>query len=120
MKLPEIITKCPISPECSAKKLYKDDDGKIYRLDARKSEFIPHICNTRGSEMPGLLFTGEWFNTATQRTRYVGPTRMRKSAEIPPTDSNYRKRGGNPVWQLKDVWVSETRWRKVGDAGTEG
>lgn len=119
MRLPEVVNKCPITPECTSKKLYKDDDGGIFRLDPKKG-FVPHVCNARGSEMPKLMYVGEWYNKATKRSRFIGPFRMRRSAEIPPPDSNYRKRGGNPVWQLKDTWVTETNWRRVGDSGTEG
>lgn len=111
--MPEVITQCPISPECTSKKLYKDDEGNIYRLDARMAEFVPHVCNTRSSEIPGIMYVGEWYNSSTKRTRYVGPSRMRRSAEIPPADGNYRKRGSNPVWTLVDVWISETRWKRA-------
>jgi len=113
MKMPEQLNRCPITPECTAKKLFTDGEGNIFRLDTHKQEFVPHTCRSRGSEIPKVFYMGVWFNKATERIRYTGPYRMKKSAEVPPNDPNYKKRGDNPVWVLKDVQATDARWKSA-------
>lgn len=85
MNMPEKLTKCPKTPECSAKAVFRDQEGNLFRFDARELEFVPHICSTaNASKLPEIAYCGEWYNTFTNRTRFTGPHRMRKSAETPP------------------------------------
>lgn len=116
MNLPERLTKCPRTPECTAKVVFRDSEGNLFRLDARSQSFEPHKCNAQSaSELPAMAYVGEWFNKRTRRTRFIGPVRMRKSAEIPPKDEGYRKRGSDDNWELKNVYVTSLNWQPVTD-----
>ncbi len=113
MALPKMLDKCPITPECTLRKLYRDDStGRIYVIDA-KNNFIEHVCSTKSSEAPVYVFTGEWYNHRTQRVRYIGPFRSRKSVFIPPADSAYVKTGRRNEWQLRRVLMSKLSWEDV-------
>jgi hypothetical protein len=96
-----------------AKKVFIDQDtGTIYRMDPRALTFVPHECNVRGSELPTRVYVGKWFNRRTQRTRWIGPFRMRKSAENPPKDN--KTRHGHDEWKLDETYVAENiHWRKA-------
>jgi hypothetical protein len=110
------VDRCPVSPECTQTRLFQGNDGKVYRYDVRSNKFMPHTCNTRiVSEKPQLAYLGEWFNKRTQRTRWIGPKRMRKSVETPPKDQGFRKRGGDRDWELRQTWVATTDWKPVDD-----
>lgn len=112
MSLPKTLAHCPISPECTAKKLYQDDDGKVYRISG--SSFVPHLCTVKNSEKPELAYLGEWFNHDTGRTRWIGPVRMRRTAEIAPTDGRFKRRGAAKTgWELMGVHITDLKWTKV-------
>lgn len=113
MKLPEKLNKCPKTPECSAKLLYRDDEGNLYTLNIKGREFRPHICNTRNSGVkPSVAYLGEWYNKETKRTRWLGPERLRRTVEKPPYDERYRRRGSQETpWILKRVLISELDWK---------
>lgn len=114
MNMPEKLGQCPVTPECTARKLYRDPEGNVYRLDVKRGEFVSHACSVKGSEKPALMYLGEWYNTVTKRTRWIGPTRLRSSAEKPPTDQRYRKRGSAITeWVLVKVWVTQADWNPV-------
>lgn len=116
MNMPEKLTKCPKTPECSAKVVFRDEEGHLFRFDARKLEFFPHKCSVQNaSKLPELGYCGEWYNTTTKRTRFIGPVRMRRSAETPPADKRYRQRGDNPEWVLMAVYMTPFNWRPVLD-----
>lgn len=117
MNMPERLTSCPRSPECTMRVIYRDSEGNLYRYDTHDNQFKPHRCSTVASEKPKMCYLAEWFNKESGRTRWVGPERMRKSAEKPPADEKYRRRGAgaNPVWELKNIYVSELNWKLVED-----
>lgn len=119
MKLPTRLTKCPAKPECVAKIVFKDEDtGKLYRLDTKAKEFVPHVCSTSGaSKLPNVAYASEWFNTETGKTRYLGPARSRSTVEKTPYDERFRKRGpdANQVWELKGVFITYLAWSEVED-----
>jgi hypothetical protein len=120
VKLPTRLNKCPAKPECVAKIVFKDEDtGKLYRLDTKAKEFVPHVCTTKGaSEFPTVAYASEWLNTETGKTRYLGPSRARSTVEKAPYDERFRKRGtdANPVWVLKGVFiVADLAWQRVED-----
>lgn len=116
--VPERITKCPILPECVTKVLFKDSDGNILRFDAKKQEFRPHVCSTKGaSQFPSIAYGAKWYNKETQRFRYKGPERMRSTVETPPYDERFRKRGAdaNEVWEHKQTYIAHLVWEPVED-----
>lgn len=117
MNLPEKLSKCPRTLECTAKAVFQDDEGNLFRFDEHGKKFVPHVCTTKSSEKPKIVYTGQWYNHDTNRTRWTGPFRMQRSAEIPPVDARFRKRGStdNPVWELKGIEVSELKWEPVKD-----
>lgn len=88
MALPKKLDHCPITPECVQRRLF-EQDGTIYRYDERRGLFVPHACTSRGTESvkPDMVFIAQWRNKRTGRTRWMGPTRMRKSVELPPSDN---------------------------------
>lgn len=110
MSLPEKLSKCPRTPECTAKKLYRDGDD-LYSVTA-KGELVLHTCTTRGSEKPKLAYLGIWYNKRTRRTRYVGPYRARISVEKAPNNFAGTKRN-EPFenWVLQEVLISELEWK---------
>lgn len=110
MALPEKLDKCPRSPECTAKKLYRDKEtGHLFAVSA-KGELIDHKCTVKDSAPPKLAYLGVWYNQRTKRTRYVGPVRMRKSAEIPPNDYSGTKKNERGSWKLQEVRISNLEW----------
>lgn len=82
------LEQCPKTPGCSARVVWRDADNKLWRLDTRIGEFTPHHCQVRGSDAPTIVYLGEWYNKETGRTRWIGPKRVRKSAEIAPADKS--------------------------------
>lgn len=110
MALPSILDRCPITPECTARKLFRDEaDGKLYYMEARSKELKPHKCNVRGSEEPEYAYLAVWKNKRTGRTRYVGPVRQRRSALLLPADS----RSDETMWELLSLKRSKVAWEDV-------
>ena len=114
MKMPEKLDKCPRTPECVAQTLYTDDEGELYRLDAKEG-FVLHVCHVRGSARPLLAYLAEWHSSKTGRTRWVGPERMRKTVEHSPPSLGFKRRGKEQQteWTLKQVYTAELEWKPV-------
>lgn len=115
MALPELLDQCPISPECTSRKLYRDQgDGKIYYVDSH-NDFKVHICTTKGSEEPKYAYMGIWYNLNTKRIRFMGPVRQWKSAIKPPNDEGNYRRGVDRRrnWVLQKVKRSNLIWEDV-------
>lgn len=111
MALPEKLDKCPITPECTAKKLYRDKEtGHLFVVSAH-GELLDHKCTVRSSLPPKVVYLGVWYNKRTKRTRYVGPQRMRKSVEIAPNDYSGTKKNEHGSWMLQEVRVSNLEWK---------
>jgi hypothetical protein len=118
MSLPRKLDHCPRTPECMAKAVWIDDDtGSLFRMDGKHQAFVPHLCTVRGSEKPKMVYLAEWYNTRTQRTRWVGPARMRSSVEKPPGDGIVRRpsrsQSADPQWVLRDTYVMEGDWCRL-------
>lgn len=117
MNLPTRLNKCPAKPECVAKVVFRDEEtGKLYRLDTKAKEFIPHVCTTKGSsEFPIIAYASAWLNKETGKTRYLGPARSRSTVEKSPYDDRYRKRGSdvNDVWDLKGLFIAKLDWKRL-------
>jgi len=112
MSLPIKLDKCPITPACTQRRLYKDLEGNVYRYDKRDGQFHPHTCTARGSQIPTVLFLAEWLNTETQRVRYIGPARLKRSVLIPPNDS--RRHKNHDPWELQEIYVAtNVVWKKI-------
>lgn len=120
MSLPKELDHCPATPECTARKLYQTEDGKLFKYDLNTGKFKPHVCSANGivSTLPRLVFSGEFLNLRTGRTRYTGPTRLRSSALKPPADSSppkgakYDKKS---EWKLVQLHYDELDWKPVKD-----
>lgn len=121
MAMPKRLDKCPISPECVHRKLVQDPDtGKLYQID-KSGNFVTHVCTSKGthSNKPEVAYMGEWLNEETKRTRWIGPERMRKSAEKAPYDERYRKRGSKYTpWKLVATYITKFNWEKIEDDPT--
>lgn len=118
MALPEELDHCPITPECAARRLFRID-GDLYKFSSTTHKFEPHTCNTAGMEsrLPEIVYTGEWINNRTKRTRYNGPFRAKVSALKPPPDgSNMRKRSLSErenEWTLVKVHYDNPNWKEL-------
>jgi hypothetical protein len=116
------LERCPITPECTMTRLWQGEDGKVYRFDVGTDKFVLHICNSRGkSQKPTIAYLGEWLNVRTGRTRFIGPHRMRRSAETAPYDKAFKKRsqGHDEDWVLRDVWMTKLKWEGAPPAPLE-
>jgi hypothetical protein len=119
--IPQRIGYCPITPECSKKLLYIDaplEDVKpenVYYINAHK-ELVPHVCTVvNASGIPEYVYIGEFLNSRTKRTRYMGPFRTRKQAEVFPKDDKLDPRrrtiGRGTEWQLVKTHVAKPVWK---------
>lgn len=121
MALPKKLDHCPITPECVQRRLF-EQDGIIYRYSERAGTFIPHVCSSKGTESkkPDMIFVAAWRNKRTGRTRWIGPMRMRKSVDQPPSD-NGKVSGRTPEqrateWDHVGTYVAHiTEWEKLED-----
>lgn len=101
------LEECPRTIGCTAKVVWKDADGNLFRLDTNHGgDFVPHECLVRGSEKPSFAYLGEWYNKNTQRTRWVGPKRLERSVMKRPAD----KRAKPGDWQLVRTMVAKLEW----------
>lgn len=116
LKIVKQLDHCPKDPACNAKKLFENEDGELLRVDTKMNFFV-HQCSTKGrSETPAIVWMSEWFNPRTLRTRYVGPKRLRKSAEKPPADgSGTRRNNGKSDWELRGIYKGTVTWEPVSD-----
>jgi hypothetical protein len=119
--MPQRINFCPITPECSKRLLYIDvpleevKPENVFYISAREG-LIPHVCTIHGaSGIPEFIYLGEFLNSRTKRTRYMGPFRTRKQAEIPPKDDKLdpkrRQVGRSGEWTLVKTHVSKPAWK---------
>lgn len=102
------LEQCPKTSGCAARVVWKDADGNLFRLDGRSGDFVEHHCQVRGSEKPTVAYLGEWYNPKTNRTRWVGPKRLRESAQRPPMDNS-------KLWKLRSVLRATLVWEEIPD-----
>jgi hypothetical protein len=116
MSSPEEIDHCPISPECAAKRLYRIN-GTLYKFNLSLHKLEPHVCTTAGTEsrLPVVVYTGEWLNERTKRTRYHGPFRAKASAEKPPAEGGSSKRRRQSEWTLVQIHYDRPDWKVLED-----
>jgi hypothetical protein len=118
--IPQRIGHCPITPECSKRLLYIDvplEEVKaenVYYINA-KQELVPHVCTVvHASGKPEYVYLGEFLNTRTKRTRFMGPFRTRKQAEKSPKDDKLdpsRRGSSYTEWTLVKTHVSKPVWK---------
>lgn len=106
----EKLDKCPITPGCTARLLFRHiDSGTIYRLAQREAGMTTHECKARLSEKPSSVFLGEFFNSRTGKTRYVGPARLQRSAEKTPKDDT----SSPEDWKHIDTYEGTITWKSL-------
>lgn len=97
---------CPITPGCTAKVVWVDADGTVWRLNPKtRNDFVIHQCQVKGSNKPQIAYLGEWYNERTGRTRWTGPERLETSARKPPATS-----GNRNEWIFIRVHTSPLKW----------
>lgn len=104
------LKRCPKTPECTRRALWRrDDTGELFQLGKKGTDFVEHACTVKGSELPKHVYIGEWHNKRTGRTRWIGPTRLRRSAEIVPNDYT----SAPEDWELKGTLIGSINWDSV-------
>lgn len=112
MNLPgyTVLETCPITPGCGRTGLHRHNDtGEVFQLNKANYTFEKHVCKSaKTGDKPTVVYLGEWFNKRTKKTRFIGPTRLPKSARLMPKD----ERSGNDDWELKGTYVAELNWKR--------
>jgi hypothetical protein len=118
--MPVRIDHCPITPECSKRLVYinvplEDVTAEnVFAINAHL-ELVPHVCTVmNASDKPEYVYLGEWKNSRTKRTRYMGPFRTRAQAEKPPKDDKLdptRRGSFTTEWTLVKTHVCKPVWK---------
>jgi hypothetical protein len=122
MGLPNVeeLDHCPLTPECAARKLFRTN-GKLYSYNKMSNKFVEHTCNATGTEsvLPIVVYTSEWKNNRTLRTRYTGPFRSKASALKPPPDGGKQRRmtknEKTVEWTLVKIRYDNPDWKELED-----